>query len=296
MSFTDIFVRRPVLAIVVSLVIVIAGLQAVNSLSVRQYPRSDNAMVTIQTSYIGASAELVRGFVTTPIERAVAGAEGIDYIESSSQLGLSTINIRLELNYDPIKALSEINTKVNQVRNDLPAEAEVPVINVESADSQFASAYVSFTSDILESNQITDFLVRVVQPRLSALDGVQRADVLGARNFAMRIWLKPERFAAHNGSPTDIRQALAANNFLSALGQTKGSLVTVSLSANTDLKTVTEFEQLVLRTSNDGAVIRLKDVADVQLGSESYNAEVRFSGQTATFMGIWPLRTPMLWK
>ncbi|EGG93568.1 AcrB/AcrD/AcrF family protein [gamma proteobacterium IMCC1989] len=289
MHFTDIFVRRPVLAIVVSLVIIIAGLQAISSLSVRQYPRSDNAVVTIQTAYIGASAELVRGFVTTPIERAVAGAEGIDYIESFSQLGVSTINVRLELNYDPIKALSEINTKVNQVRNDLPAEAEVPVINVESADSKFASAYLSFTSDILDSNQITDFLVRVVQPRLSALDGVQRADVLGARNFAMRIWLKPERLAAHNVSPTQVRQALAANNFLSALGQTNGSLVQVSLSANTDLQTVGEFEELVLRRSDNGAVIRLKDVADVQLGSQSYAPEVRFSGKTATFMGIWPL-------
>lgn len=289
MHFTDIFVRRPVLAIVVSLVIIIAGLQAISSLSVRQYPRSDNAVVTIQTAYIGASAELVRGFVTTPIERAVAGAEGIDYIESFSQLGVSTINVRLELNYDPIKALSEINTKVNQVRNDLPAEAEVPVINVESADSKFASAYLSFTSDILDSNQITDFLVRVVQPRLSALDGVQRADVLGARNFAMRIWLKPERLAAHNVSPTQVRQALAANNFLSALGQTNGSLVQVSLSANTDLQTVGEFEELVLRRPDNGAVIRLKDVADVQLGSQSYAPEVRFSGKTATFMGIWPL-------
>ncbi|MFT5117570.1 MAG: multidrug efflux pump [Kiritimatiellia bacterium] len=289
MRFTDIFVRRPVLAIVVSLVIVIAGLQAISSLSVRQYPRSDNAAVTIRTAYIGASAELVRGFVTTPIERAVAGAEGIDYIESSSQLGVSTITIRLELNYDPIKALSEINTKVNQVRNDLPPEAEVPIINVESADSRFASAYLSFTSDILDNNQITDFLVRVVQPRLSALAGVQRADVLGARNFAMRIWLKPERLAAHNVTPLQLREALAANNFLSALGQTKGSLVRVSLAANTDLQTVKEFEELILRTSEEGAVIRLKDVADVQLGSESYSPEVRFSGQTATFMGIWAL-------
>ncbi len=289
MRFTDIFVQRPVLAIVVSVLIIIAGIQAIYSLSVRQYPRSDNAMVTIQTAYIGASAELVRGFVTTPIERAVAGAEGIDYIESSSSLGVSTINIRLELNYDPIKALSEINTKVNQVRNDLPAEAEVPIINIESADSQFASAYLSFTSDILDNNQITDFLVRVVQPRLSTLEGVQRADVLGARNFAMRIWLKPERLAAHNVSPTQVRNALAANNFLSALGQTKGSLVQVNLSADTDLQTVTEFEELVLRTSDTGAVIRLKDVADVELGSESYATEVRFSGRTATFMGIWPL-------
>lgn len=289
MRFTDIFVQRPVLAIVVSVLIIIAGIQAIYSLSVRQYPRSDNAMVTIQTAYIGASAELVRGFVTTPIERAVAGAEGIDYIESSSSLGVSTIKIRLELNYDPIKALSEINTKVNQVRNDLPAEAEVPIINIESADSQFAPAYLSFTSDILDNNQITDFLVRVVQPRLSTLEGVQRADVLGARNFAMRIWLKPERLAAHNVSPTQVRNALAANNFLSALGQTKGSLVQVNLSADTDLQTVTEFEELVLRTSDTGAVIRLKDVADVELGSESYATEVRFSGRTATFMGIWPL-------
>ncbi len=289
MRFTDIFVRRPVLAIVVSLIIIIAGLQAVNSLSVRQYPRSDNAMVTIKTVYIGASAELVRGFITTPIERAVSGAEGIDYIESVSRLGLSTINIRLKLNYDPIKALSEINTKVNQVRSDLPPEAEVPAINVESADSRFASAYLSFTSDILDSNQITDFLVRVIQPRLSAVDGVQRADVLGARNFAMRIWLKPERLAAHNVTPSQVRAALAANNFLSALGQTKGSLVQVNLSANTDLTTVDEFKELVLRTSDNGAVIRLKDIADVELGSESYIPEVRFSGRTATFMGIWPL-------
>lgn len=289
MRFTDIFVHRPVLAIVVSLLIIIAGLQSISSLSVRQYPRSDNAVVTIQTTYIGASAELVRGFVTTPIERAVSGAEGIDYIESSSQLGVSTINIRLELNYDPIKALSEINTKVNQVRNDLPEEAEVPIINVESADSQFASAYLSFTSSILDNNQITDFLVRVVQPRLSALDGVQRADVLGARNFAMRIWLKPERLAAHNVTPTQVRNALAANNFLSALGQTNGNLVKVNLSANTDLQSVDEFKELVLRTASNGAIIRLKDIADVELGSESYNSEVRFSGETATFMGIWPL-------
>lgn len=287
-SFTDIFVYRPVLSVVVSLLIIIAGIQAVNSLSVRQYPRSDNTVITISTVYIGASAELVRGFITTPIERAVSGAEGIDYVESSSQLGLSTISIRLELNYDPIKALSEINSKVNQVRSDLPAEAEVPSINVESADSQFASAYLSFNSDILDSNQITDFLVRVVQPRLSALEGVQRADVLGERKFAMRIWLQPEKMAAHNVTPLQVRQALAANNYLSALGTTKGSLVEVNLSANTDLSTVDEFEQLVLRSEN-GALIRLKDIANVQLGSESYNSEVRYSGKTATFMGIWPL-------
>ena len=288
MQFTDIFIRRPVLALVISLLIVIAGLQAVRSLNVRQYPRSDNASVTVTTVYVGASADLVRGFITTPLERAIAAADGIDYIKSQSSLGLSTISVRLKLNYDPIKALSEISSKVDQVRGDLPPEAEVPVINVESADSEFASAYLSFTSDILKQNEITDYLVRVVQPQLSALDGVQRADILGARTFAMRIWLKPERMAAFNISPVQVRQALAANNFLSAVGQTKGALVQVNLTANTDLQSVEEFKRLVIR-QQEGAIVRLQDIADIVLGAENYDAEVRFSGQTAVFMGIWAL-------
>jgi multidrug efflux pump len=287
-SITDIFIRRPVLAMVISLLIIIAGLQAVSSVTVRQYPRNDNAVITVTTTYFGADAKLVRGFITTPLERVIAGADGIDYISSSSAQGLSTINVRLEINYDPIKALSEITTKVNQVRGDLPPEAEIPVINVVSADSVFAAAYLSFSSNILADNQITDYLVRVVQPRLSALEGVQRAEVLGARTFAMRIWLDPDRMAAFNITPIQIRQALAENNYLSALGQTKGSMIQVSLSANTDLHTVEEFQDLVLR-SEEGVNVRLKDVADVVLGSESYDMEVRYSGQTATFMGIWPL-------
>ncbi|MCB2166429.1 MAG: efflux RND transporter permease subunit [Deltaproteobacteria bacterium] len=288
MQFTDIFIRRPVLALVISLLIVIAGLQAVRTLNVRQYPRSDNASVTVTTVYVGASADLVRGFITTPLERAIAAADGIDYIKSQSSLGLSTITVRLKLNYDPIKALSEISSKVDQVRGDLPPEAEVPVINVESADSEFASAYLSFTSDILKQNEITDYLVRVVQPQLSALDGVQRADILGARTFAMRIWLKPDRMAAFNISPVQVRQALAANNFLAAVGQTKGALVQVNLTANTDLQSVEEFKRLVIR-QQEGAIVRLQDIADIVLGAEDYNAEVRFSGQTAVFMGIWAL-------
>ncbi|ABD80380.1 efflux RND transporter permease subunit [Saccharophagus degradans] len=286
-SITDIFVRKPVLAIVVNIIIIIAGLQAVSSLTVRQYPRNDNAVITINTAYIGADAELVRGFITSPIERAVSGADGIDYVSSSSSQGVSSVSVRLELNYDPIKALAEITSKVNQVRGDLPPEAEVPVINVESADSQFAAAYLSFSSDILADNQITDYLVRVVQPRLSALEGIQRADVLGARTFAMRIWLQPDRMAAHNISPTQVRQALQANNYLAALGSTKGQYIQVNLSANTDLNSVDEFKELVLRSEN-GAIIRLKDVAEVVLGSESYDMEVRYSGKTATFMGIFP--------
>lgn len=288
MRFTDLFVKRPVLAIVVSLLILIAGIQAISSLSVRQYPRNDNAVVTVTTAYIGASADLVRGFISTPLERAVSGADGVDYVESSSQLGLSTVRVRLELNYDPIKALSEISAKVNQVRGDLPPEAEIPVINVESADSAFASAYLSFTSDILQPNQITDFLTRVVQPRLSALDGVQRADILGGRNFAMRIWLDPELLAAHNITPLQVRQALTANNYLAALGKTKGALIEVNLAANTDLSSVEEFENLVLRSADD-AVIRIRDVATVELGADNYDMEVRYNGAESIFMGIFPL-------
>ena len=288
MNITDLFIRRPVLALVVNLLIIIAGLQAVRSINVRQYPRSDNAVVTVTTVYIGASAELVRGFITTPLERVIAAADGIDYIQSQSAQGLSSISVRLKINYDPIKALSEISSKVDQVRGDLPPEAEVPILNVESADSQFASAYLSFTSDVLQQNQITDYLVRVVQPRLSSISGVQRAEILGARTFAMRIWLKPERMAAYNISPAQVRRSLATNNFLAAVGQTKGALVQVNLTANTDLRSVPEFKRLVIR-EQDGAIVRLEDIAEVVLGAEDYDTEVRFSGQTAVFMGIWAL-------
>lgn len=287
-SFTDIFIRRPVLAVVVNLVILIAGFQSIKSLVVRQYPRSDNATVTVTTAYVGASADLVRGFITTPLERAMASADGIEYLASSSSLGLSQITARLKLNYEPTKALAEISSKVDQVRNDLPPEAEVPIINIETADSEFASAYLSFSSDILQANQITDYLVRVVQPRLAVLDGVQRADILGGRTFAMRIWLKPDRLAALKINPAQIREALAANNFLSAIGHTKGSLVQVNLTANTDLRSVEEFQNLVVRQSGD-KLVRLGDVADIELGADSYDAEVRFSGERAVFMGVWVL-------
>src|SRR5450432_2971673 len=287
-SFTDLFIRRPVLATVVSLIILIAGLQASRSLTVRQYPRSENATITVATVYVGASANLVRGFVTQPLERAIAAADGIDYMESASKLGLSTITVHLRLNYDSKKALAEISSKVDQVRNDLPPEAEIPTLTIETADSQFASAYLSFTSDILEANQITDYLTRVVQPRLTAIEGVQKADLLGGRTFAMRIWLKPDRLAAFNISPNEVRTALAANNFLSAVGQTKGSLVQVNLTANTDLRSVDEFKKLVVRRNGD-QLVRLSDVADVVLGAEDYNSEVRFSSERAVFMGIWAL-------
>ncbi|MGH7492337.1 MAG: efflux RND transporter permease subunit [bacterium] len=290
MKFTDLFIRRPVLAIVVNLVIVIAGLQSIRSLSVRQYPRSDIAVVRVTTAYIGANADLVRGFITTPLERVIASADGIDYIESSSAQGLSTITVHLKLNYNTNDALTQIQAKVAQVRNDLPPEAEAPIIELETADAQFAAMYLGFASETLDQNQITDYLTRVVQPKLSAISGVQRADILGARTFAMRVWLRPEKMAALNIAPSQVHDALARNNYLSALGATKGSMVSVNLVANTDLQTAEEFRQLVVKEEG-GVVVRLGEIADVVLGAENYDQDVRFNGQSATFMGIWVLPT-----
>jgi multidrug efflux pump len=290
MKFTDLFVKRPVLAMVVNLVILIAGLQAIRSLSVRQYPRSDIAVVQITTVYVGANADLVRGFVTTPIERVVASADGIDYMESTSAQGLSTIQVHLKINYDTTAALTQIQAKVAQVRNDLPPDAQIPVIDLQTADTQFAAIYIGFSSADLDQNQITDYLTRVVQPKLSAISGVQRADILGNRTFAMRLWLKPQEMAARGVSPSDVHDALAKNNYLSALGSTKGSMVSVNLIANTDLRTADEFRQMVIKESN-GTVVRLGEVADVQLGAENYDQDVKFNGETATFMGVWVLPT-----
>jgi multidrug efflux pump len=290
MKLTDFFIRRPVVATVVNLIILLAGFQAIRSLNVRQYPRSDIAVVTVTTTYVGANADLVRGFITTPLERVIASADGIDYLESQSAQGVSTITVHLKLNYDNNAALTQIQSKVAQVRNDLPPEAESPIIDLTTSDSQFAAAYLSFYSKDLDQNQITDYLTRVVQPKLTAVSGVQRADILGARTFAMRIWLKPDRLAALNISPSQVRGALAANNYLSAVGATKGSMISVNLTANTDLRTPEEFRELVIREQN-GAIVRLKDVADVELGAESYDEDVRFSGEKATFMGIWVLPT-----
>src|SRR5687768_881814 len=290
MKFTDLFVKRPVLAIVVNLVILIAGLQSIRALTVRQYPRSDISVVRVATVYVGANADLVRGFITTPLERVIASADGIDYMESSSAQSLSTITVHLKLNYDTNAALTQIQAKVAQVRNDLPPEAEAPTIQLETADTQFAAMYLGFSSPDLDQTQITDYLTRVVQPKLSAISGVQRADILGDRTFAMRVWLKPDQMAAHGISPSALRDALARNNYLSALGRTKGSMVSVNLIANTDLRTPEEFRQLVVKEKN-GVMVRLGDVADVVLGAENYDEDVRFNGETAVFMGVWVLPT-----
>jgi multidrug efflux pump len=268
--------------------ILIGGYTAIEKLNVRQYPKSDMSVVTVKTAYVGAPAELVRGYISTPLERVIASADGIDYIESASKQGLSEITAHLRLNYDVNAALTQIQSKVAQVRNDLPPEAEVPVINVESSDNRFASMYIGFTAKDMTPNQITDYLTRVVQPQITAVSGVQRADILGGRVFAMRIWLDPDKMAALGISAIEVRQALASNNFLSAVGATKGSLVSVNLIANTDLKTAEEFKKLVVRQKGDG-IVRLEEIADVTLGAESYDEDVRFNGQSAIFMGVWVL-------
>jgi multidrug efflux pump len=287
-SFTDLFVRKPVIALVVNIAILVVGLVAFNQLNTRQYPRSDSAVVNVSTIYFGASAETVRGYITTQLERVISSADGIDYIESESFAGMSTIRVYLRLNYDTNAALAQISAKIDQVRNELPAESEAPTISVESSDNQFASMYLSFYSDTLDQNQITDYLNRMVQPQLASIPGVQKADVLGGRVYAMRVWLKPDQLAARGLSPATVRQALISNNALAAVGATKGSMLRVSLVANTDLQSVDEFKDLVVAQSGD-AIVRLSDVADVELGAENYDTEVRFGGQTATFMGIWVL-------
>ena len=231
MKFTDLFIKRPVLAIVVNLVILIAGLQSIRALSVRQYPRSDIAVVRVSTTYVGANADLVRGFITTPLERVIASADGIDFVESSSAQSLSTILVHLNLNYDTNAALTQIQAKVAQVRNDLPPEAEAPRIELEMADNQFAALYLSFSSPGLDQNQITDYLTRVVQPKLSAVTGVQRADILGARTFAMRIWLqagedgRPRHLAggaAGGAGPQQLPVGARAHQGVDGLGQPRG--------------------------------------------------------------------------
>lgn len=288
MKFTDLFIKRPVLAICLNLLILIGGYTAIGKLNVRQYPKSDMSVVTVKTAYIGAPAELVRGYISTPLERVIASADGIDYIESASKQGLSEITAHLRLNYDVNAALTQIQSKVAQVRNDLPPEAEVPVINVESSDNRFASMYIGFSASDMTPNQITDYLTRVVQPQITAVSGVQRADILGGRVFAMRIWLDPDKMAALGISATEVREALSRNNFLSAVGSTKGALVSVTLIANTDLKTPEEFQKLVVRQQGD-KIVRLNEIAEVSLGAESYDEDVRFNGETAIFMGVWVL-------
>jgi len=289
MNFTELFIRRPILATVLNLFLLIAGWQAIKALVVRQYPYTSNAVVTVSVAYPGANADLVRGFVTTPLEREISSADGIDFVESVSRQGTASISARLRLNYDPNAALTQITAKVNRVKGELPAGAEDPVFDVAVGETT-ASCYIGFSSETMQGNQITDYLTRVVQPKLSTVPGVQKADILGGRIFAMRIWLKPERMAALNLSASQVRVALAAQNYLAAVGQTKGSMLSINLTVQTDLRSVEGFRDIIVRETG-GEIVRLRDIADVVLGAEDYNSVVNFSGVNGVFVGIFVLPT-----
>jgi multidrug efflux pump len=284
MNFTDTFIKKPVLAIVVSALILVLGLRALVDISVRQYPKTENAVVTVTTAYYGADAQTVAGFITQPLEQAIAQAQGIDYLSSSSVTGQSTITATLRLNYDANRALTQIQTQVSSVRNQLPPQSQQPVLNVQVGET-IDAMYMGFRSDVLPSNSITDYLARVVKPKLDAVQGVQTAEIIGGRQFALRAWLDPARLAAHGVTAADVYQALSANNYLAAVGTTKGQAVSVDLTASTDLHSVEEFKQLSIKQRN-GAIVRLEDVATVVLGAEDYNANVSFSGKLAVFIGI----------
>src|ERR1700761_7815737 len=279
MKFTDIFIRRPVLATVVSLLILVLGLRAAFSLPILQYPRTENAIVTIATTYYGADPDVVAGFITTPLENAVAQANGIDYMTATSTSGVSTITVYLRLNYDADKALTEINTKISSVLSQLPSGTQQPTLTVRIGQT-IDAMYIGFNSTVLAPNQITDYMVRVVQPKLQAVPGVQTAEILGGKYFALRAWLDPEKLAAYGLTAADVSQALAANNYISGLGNTKGQMVQVDLTASTDLHSLDSFRELILKQSG-GAIVRLKDVANVTLGYDDYDTAVGFDGQQA---------------
>ena len=284
MNFTDLFIKRPVLASVVSLLIIVLGLRSIFNLPVSQYPKTQNAVVTVSTTYFGADSQTVAGFITQPLETAIAQAQGIDYISSSSSNGISTITATLRLNYDANRALTEINTQVASVRNQLPPQAQQPVLTVQMGQT-IAAMYMGFYSNDLPTNNVTDYLIRVVKPKIDSVEGVQVAEILGGRLFALRAWLDSDKMTAFNVTAGDVSQALAANNFLAPVGVSKGSMVTVPLTAGTDLHSVEEFKKLNIKNSN-GALIKLEDIATVSLGSENYDFNVAFSGVRSVFIGI----------
>jgi multidrug efflux pump len=284
MNFTELLIRRPVLATVISLLILVLGLRTSGQLPILQYPDTQNAVVTVSTTYYGADAAVVAGFITTPLEASIAQANGIDYLNSTSTLGSSVIQANLRLNYDADKALTEITARVNAVRNQLPAEAQQPTITI-AVGQTIASMYIGFSSSVLQPNQVTDYLVRVVQPKLQAIEGVQQAELQGAKLFALRAWLDPDKLTAYGLTASDINTALAANNYVSAVGGTKGQMVQVDLTASTGLHSLAEFRKLIIREKS-GAFVRLEDVANVTLGSEEYETQAGFDGKPAIHVAI----------
>ncbi|MGQ0811054.1 MAG: efflux RND transporter permease subunit, partial [Nitrospiraceae bacterium] len=287
-SFTDVFIKHPVLAVVVNLVIVLVGWRALTALPVQQYPKIESSSVVITTVYYGAGAETVRGFLTTPIERVVSAIGGVDYVESTSRAGVSTVTVHLKLNHSSTAALAEVTARLQQVRSELPAEAEPPVIEVQRADRPYASFYLSFTSAERSVPALTDWLLRTLQPQLSTLAGVQRVTIEGGRQIAMRVWIDLDRLAALNLSPGDVQAALRRNNYLAAVGRTKGNLVQVNLLANTDLRSAVEFENLIV-ADRGGAIVRLRDVARVELGAEEADLIAKYNETEGVYLGVWPV-------
>jgi len=284
MRFTDIFIERPVLATVISLLILVLGIRSAASLPILQYPYTENAVITVATTYTGADPALIAGFITTPLENSIAQANGIDYMTSSSTMSNSNIQATLLLNYDGLKAVADITTKVNAVLNQLPKDTLPPVITMAIGES-IDSMYIGFYSKILPANSITDYLLRIVQPKLQTITGVQVAEILGPRIYAMRAWLDPVKLAGFHLTPEDVYNKLGSNDFISAVGRTKGNMFTVDLTAATGLSTVNGFKQLVLKSEN-GAIVRLSDVSNVSLGAESYDSAVQFDGEPAVYIGI----------
>jgi multidrug efflux pump len=293
MSFTDVFIRRPVLASVVSLMILLVGLASVFNLPVRQFPELTNTKITITTAYPGANADVIRGFITTPLLQAVASAEGIDTLTSKSNQNVSTIELNLRLDANADRAVSDVLSKVQQVKAQLPREAMDPVVVRQTGDP-IALMYMSFNSTAMSSSQITDYLTRVVQPRLQTIEGVAQAQVFGAQTFAMRVWLNPDKMAAHAVTPLDVRKALADNNFVTAAGQVKGDFVQTTINAETTITDPIAFAKLVVATRGD-ALIRLEDIATVELGPEAVAMSTAFDGKKAVFVGIYanPAANPL---
>ncbi|HRB18394.1 MAG TPA: efflux RND transporter permease subunit, partial [Nitrospira sp.] len=287
-SFTDIFIKHPVLAVVVNLVIVLVGWRALTTLPVQQYPKIESSSIIITTVYYGAAAETVRGFLTTPIERVVSAISGVDYLESTSRAGVSTVTVHLKLNHNSTAALAEVTARLQQVRSELPAEAEPPAVEVQRADRPYASFYLSFTSPERTVPALTDWLLRTLQPQLATLTGVQRVTIEGGRQIAMRVWIDPDRLAAYNLSPGDVQAALRRNNYLAAVGRTKGNLVQVNLLANTDLRSVNEFQELIV-ADRGGAIVRLRDVARVENGAEEAEMVAKYNRLEGVYLGVWPL-------
>jgi multidrug efflux pump len=284
MKFTDLFIRRPVLALVVSLLILLIGLKCMLGLQIRQYPRLYNTTITVTTVYPGASPDLIQGFITTPIEQAVATAEGIDYLTSNSIQGTSTVTAYIRLNYDPSQALTDVMAKVQQVKYLIPAQAQDPII-LKATGQTTAVMYIGFSSAELASAAISDYLARVVQPLLSTVDGIASADILGGQTFAMRLWLDPAQMAARGISAADVAAAIRTNNYQSAPGQAKGVFTITNIDAHTDLADVGQFKRMVVKSA-DGAVVRLEDIAQVDLGAQSWTSSVMMNGQHAVFIGV----------